>query len=156
MIKYSPATGCHISQYPACASVDSHLKSIKKIDQKTLQKFLFTSGGRFCCITLMSKPDPVEIALAIHQIVGYRGTSLTSYLTGITMTVAKILEITSSSKKSFEDAISQGIARASETVSDIQGAWVQDQKVVVSKGKVTEFRVVMKVTFVLSAAKQKK
>jgi dodecin len=72
------------------------------------------------------------------------------------MTVAKILEITSSSKKSFEDAISQGIARASETVSDIQGAWVQDQKVVVSKGKVTEFRVVMKVTFVLAAAKQKK
>jgi dodecin len=72
------------------------------------------------------------------------------------MTVAKILEITSSSKKSFEDAISQGIVRASETVSDIQGAWVQDQKVVVSKGKVTEFRVVMKVTFVLAAAKQKK
>jgi dodecin len=72
------------------------------------------------------------------------------------MTVAKILEITSSSKKSFEDAISQGIARASETVSDIQGAWVQDQKVVVSKGKVTEYRVVMKVTFVLAAAKQKK
>ena len=72
------------------------------------------------------------------------------------MTVAKILEITSSSKKSFEDAISQGIARASETVSDIQGAWVQDQKVVVSKGKVTEFRVVMKVTFVLAAGKAKK
>ncbi len=72
------------------------------------------------------------------------------------MTVAKILEITSSSKKSFEDAISQGIARASETVSDIQGAWVQDQKVVVSKGKVTEFRVAMKVTFVLAAAKKKK
>jgi flavin-binding protein dodecin len=74
----------------------------------------------------------------------------------MTMTVAKILEITSSSKKSFEDAISQGIARASETVSDIQGAWVQDQKVVVNKGKVTEYRVVMKVTFVLAAAKQKK
>jgi dodecin len=72
------------------------------------------------------------------------------------MTVAKILEITSSSKKSFEDAIAQGIARAAETVADIQGAWVQDQKVVVSKGKVTEFRVVMKVTFVLAAAKKGK
>ena len=71
------------------------------------------------------------------------------------MTVAKILEITSSSKKSFEDAIATGIARAHETISDIQGAWVQDQKVVVSKGKVTEYRVSMKVTFVLAGSKKK-
>lgn len=70
------------------------------------------------------------------------------------MTVAKIIEITSSSKKSFEDAISAGIARASESVDEIQGAWVQDQKVVVSKGKVTEYRVTMKVTFVLAAKKK--
>lgn len=69
------------------------------------------------------------------------------------MTVAKVIEITSSSKKSFEDAISSGIARASETIDGIQGAWVQDQKVVVSKGKVTEYRVSMKVTFVLAGAK---
>ena len=69
------------------------------------------------------------------------------------MTVAKVIEITSSSKKSFEDAISSGIARASETIADIQGAWVKDQKVVVSKGKVTEYRVTMKVTFVLAGAK---
>ncbi len=67
------------------------------------------------------------------------------------MTVAKIIEISSSSKKSFEDAIATGIARASESVSDIQGAWVQEQKVVVSKGKITEYRVQMKVTFVLQA-----
>jgi dodecin len=72
------------------------------------------------------------------------------------MTVAKIIEITSASKKSFEDAISVGIAKASETISGIQGAWVQDQKVVVSKGKVTEFRVTMKVTFVLAASTKKK
>jgi dodecin len=72
------------------------------------------------------------------------------------MSVAKILEITSTSKKSFEDAISSGIARASETVSGIQGAWIQDQKVMVSNGKVTEYRVDMKVTFVLAAAKKKK
>ena len=65
------------------------------------------------------------------------------------MTVAKIIEISASSKKSFEDAIATGIARASESVSDIQGAWVQEQKVVVSKGKVVEYRVQMKVTFVL-------
>jgi dodecin len=67
------------------------------------------------------------------------------------MTVAKIIEISSSSKKSFEDAITSGIARASESVNDIQGAWIQEQKVVVSKGKVVEYRVQMKVTFVLQA-----
>lgn len=66
------------------------------------------------------------------------------------MSVAKVLEITSSSKKSFDDAVSAGIARASETIADIQGAWVQDQKVVVSKGKITEYRVSMKITFVLA------
>lgn len=71
------------------------------------------------------------------------------------MTVAKILEITAGSKKSFEDAIAVGIARASETISDIQGAWVQDQKVIVSKGKVTEYRVSLKITFVLSGGKKK-
>lgn len=71
------------------------------------------------------------------------------------MSVAKILEITSSSKKSFEDAVNQGIARASETINDIQGAWVQDQKVVVNKGKVTEYRVSLKITFVLAGGKKK-
>ncbi len=69
------------------------------------------------------------------------------------MSVAKVIEITSSSKKSFDDAVSSGIARASETIADIQGAWVKDQKVVVSKGKVMEYRVTMKVTFVLAGAK---
>ena len=69
------------------------------------------------------------------------------------MTIAKVLEITSSSKKSFDDAVAQGIARASETINDIQGAWIQEQKVVVSKGKVVEYRVNMKVTFVLAGPK---
>lgn len=71
------------------------------------------------------------------------------------MTVAKILEITSSSKKGFDDAVANGIARAAETVADIQGAWVQDQKVVVSKGKITEYRVSLKITFVLAAPKKR-
>ncbi len=74
------------------------------------------------------------------------------------MTVAKIIEISSSSKKSFEDAVTRGIAQASESVNDIQGAWIQEQKVVVSKGKVVEYRVQMKLTFVLqskSPAKRK-
>ena len=70
------------------------------------------------------------------------------------MSVAKVLEITASSKKSFDDAVVQGIARASETIADIQGAWVQDQKVVVSKGKITEYRVSMKITFVLAGKKK--
>jgi dodecin len=72
------------------------------------------------------------------------------------MTVAKVIEITSSSKKSFDDAVAQGIARASETISDIQGAWIQEQKVVVSNGKITEYRVNMKLTFVLGSAAAKK
>jgi dodecin len=71
------------------------------------------------------------------------------------MTVAKVIELSSSSKKSFDDAVAQGIARASETIADIQGAWVQEQKVVVSKGKIVEYRVNMKVTFVLAGAKKK-
>ncbi len=65
------------------------------------------------------------------------------------MSVAKIVEITAASPKSFEDAMQAGIARASKTLEDIQGAWVKEQKVVVKGGKITEYRVDMKVTFVL-------
>ena len=54
------------------------------------------------------------------------------------MCVAKVLKITSSSKKSFEDAVALGIARASETITDIQRPWAQNHKIVVSKGKITE------------------
>ena len=70
------------------------------------------------------------------------------------MSVAKVVEITSSSKKSFDDAVAQGIARASDTIADIQGAWVQDQKVVVNKGKIIEYRVSLKITFVLAGKKK--
>ena len=66
------------------------------------------------------------------------------------MAVAKVTEIIASSDKSFEDAIRLGIARAEKTLKNIQGAWIKEQKVVVEKGKVTEFRVAMKVTFVLN------
>ncbi len=65
------------------------------------------------------------------------------------MSVAKVVEITAASPKSFEDAIQAGITRASKTIEEIQGAWVKDQKVVVKNGKIAEFRVDMKVTFVL-------
>jgi dodecin len=65
------------------------------------------------------------------------------------MAVARVTEIISGSKKSFEDAVEQGIVRASKTLKNIEGAWVQDQKVVVQKGKIIEYRVAMKVTFIL-------
>ena len=65
------------------------------------------------------------------------------------MSVAKVSEITSSSPKSFDDAIREGIARANETLDNVKGAWISEQKVVVEGGKVTEYRVTMRVTFVL-------
>jgi len=65
------------------------------------------------------------------------------------MSVAKVIEIIATSKNSFEDAIEQGVARASETINGVAAAWVKDQSVEVSKGKVTEYRVTLKVTFVL-------
>ena len=68
------------------------------------------------------------------------------------MTVAKVTEISASSGKGFEDAIEKGIARASETLHDITGAWIQEMKVDIVNGKVKEYRVNMKVTFVLRAA----
>lgn len=76
--------------------------------------------------------------------------NLAAYLVQIAyMSVAKIVEITSSSKVSFEDAIVKGIARASKTIKNIKGAWVQDQKVDVEKNKVIAYRVTLKLTFVL-------
>jgi len=68
------------------------------------------------------------------------------------MSVAKNIEITSTSKVSFDDAIQQGIKRASETIKDIKGSWIKEQKVSVSAGKITEYCVMMIVTFVLSEA----
>ena len=65
------------------------------------------------------------------------------------MSVAKISEITSTSKTSFDDAVQSGIRRASRTIRGITGAWVADQEVVVKSGKVVEYKVRLKLTFVL-------
>jgi flavin-binding protein dodecin len=65
------------------------------------------------------------------------------------MSVAKVTEITASSTQSFEDAIRTGIARASKTLDNIQGAWIKEQLVRCDGEDITEFRVTMKVTFVL-------
>jgi flavin-binding protein dodecin len=65
------------------------------------------------------------------------------------MSVARVTEISSTSTKSFEDAIQQGVARASETLRGVSGAWVKEQKVQMSDGKITGYQVNMAVTFVL-------
>ncbi len=65
------------------------------------------------------------------------------------MSVARVTEIIASSTKSFDDAVSRGIERASSTLKNVEGAWVQDQKVVVRDGKIVEYRVNLKVTFIL-------
>jgi dodecin len=65
------------------------------------------------------------------------------------MAVAKVSEIISSSPKSFEDAVQKGIARANKTLKNVKGAWIAEQKVEVEKGEIKEYRVAMRVTFVL-------
>lgn len=65
------------------------------------------------------------------------------------MSVARVTEITASSTKSFEDAIQVGVDRASKTLENVQGAWIKEQKVLVQNNKIVEYRVTMKVTFVL-------
>jgi len=65
------------------------------------------------------------------------------------MSVAKVIEITSNSPDSFEEAIRQGISRASKTLKNIQGAWIKEQQVSIEDGQITGYRVNMMVTFVL-------
>ena len=65
------------------------------------------------------------------------------------MSIAKVSEISSTSTKSFEDALQQGIARAHKTLRNVKSAWVKEQQVRVSKGAITEYQVNMMVTFVL-------
>lgn len=65
------------------------------------------------------------------------------------MSVARVTEITSTSKKGFQEAVEKGISRASKTLKNITGAWVEDQKVMCEDGKITKYMVRMKVTFIL-------
>jgi flavin-binding protein dodecin len=66
------------------------------------------------------------------------------------MAVARVTEIIASSKKSFDDALNMGVSRAAKTLKNVEGAWVKDQKVLIKNGKIAEYRVVLKVTFVLA------
>ena len=65
------------------------------------------------------------------------------------MSVAKVTEITASSKKGFDDAVETGVKRASKTLENVQGAWINEMSVKVRDGKISEYRVNMKMTFVL-------
>jgi dodecin len=65
------------------------------------------------------------------------------------MSVARVIEISSTSTKSFEDAIKQGVSRASETLRQVSGAWIKEQSVDIQDGKITGYKVHMLVTFVL-------
>ncbi len=66
------------------------------------------------------------------------------------MSIARVTEIKSSSTKSFEDAVQVGIARANKTLMNVKSAWIENQEVLVEAGKVIEYRVQMKVTFILA------
>jgi dodecin len=65
------------------------------------------------------------------------------------MSVARVTEISSTSDKSFEDAIQQGIARATQTLHGIRSAWIKEQEVQVENDKIAAYKVIMKITFVL-------
>lgn len=65
------------------------------------------------------------------------------------MTVARVTEITATSKKSFDDALQQGLQRATETLKNVTAAWIADQEVALENNRISEYRVRMKVTFVL-------
>lgn len=66
------------------------------------------------------------------------------------MSVARVTEIKASSTKSFDDAIKQGVARATKTLKNVKSAWIQNQEVEVDEqGRVSEYRVHLKVTFIL-------
>ena len=67
----------------------------------------------------------------------------------INMTVARVTELSSTSNKSFQDAVEKGVKRASKTLRGVTGTWVKEHKVAVSDGKITSYQVNMMVTFVL-------
>jgi dodecin len=68
----------------------------------------------------------------------------------IMSSVARVTEIIASSKKGFDDAIENGVKRATKTLKNVAGVWVASQEMVINKGKISEYRVRLKVTFVLS------
>jgi len=65
------------------------------------------------------------------------------------MSIARITELTCSSPKSFDDALEKGIKRATKTLRNVTSAWIQDQEVIIDDSRIAEYRVRLKVTFIL-------
>ena len=65
------------------------------------------------------------------------------------MSIARVTEISASSTKSFEDAMKEGVERASKTLRNVKSAWIKDQQIEVDNGKITSYKVLLKVTFIL-------
>jgi len=65
------------------------------------------------------------------------------------MSVARVTEIIASSSKSFDDAIEEGVKRATKTLENVTSVWVKDQSIDIKKNKITNYKVVLKVTFIL-------
>ena len=65
------------------------------------------------------------------------------------MSIARITEISSTSTKSFEDAIQSAVARATKTLRNVRGAWVKEQQIKIDDGKIVEYQVNLMITFIL-------
>ncbi len=65
-------------------------------------------------------------------------------------TIARVTEIIASSPKSFDDAMAAGVKRAHKTLKNVSGAWIKDQSVKIEKGKIVQYRVTLKITFILT------
>ena len=70
------------------------------------------------------------------------------------MSIARITEISSTSEKSFEDAISSGVARATQTLRNVRSAWVKEQQIRIDGGKIAEYQVNLMITFILDEGVQ--
>ena len=70
------------------------------------------------------------------------------------MSIARITEISSTSEKSFEDALQRGVVRATQTLRNVRSAWVKEQQVRIEDGKITEYQVNLMITFVLDEGDQ--
>lgn len=66
------------------------------------------------------------------------------------MSIAKVTEVIASSTESVEDAVRQGVKRASKTINGIEGVWIKDTKATVSNGEISEWRCTLKITFVVN------
>lgn len=71
------------------------------------------------------------------------------------MSIARVTEISSTSTKSFEDAIQNGVKRATETLRNVRSAWVKEQQIKIDNGNIVEYQVNLMITFVLDEGNQK-